>query len=259
MKSCPTCQRTFEDTFTFCLVDGSILSPPSDLRATLIIPESRETELPPTEAFLKSKEETRPAIQAPLASPQPPQRMRESIPTITAPAGQVELLGHSPSHARSSRKSNRSALMLGVGALMLIGIVFFILANRANNTTGVSNQANANATPNQTPLPVTAINLEGTVWKGTQNGEYLRIYEFKAGGVVVETVGWKVESSSLDKITGSWTLRGNQVSMKFPATGNYIPSEVEATIQGNDFNEMTGKVFWSESGSAATISVKRTR
>ena len=30
MKSCPTCNRTFEDTFTFCLIDGSILSAPFD-------------------------------------------------------------------------------------------------------------------------------------------------------------------------------------------------------------------------------------
>ena len=30
MKSCPACKRTFEDTFTFCLIDGSVLSAPFD-------------------------------------------------------------------------------------------------------------------------------------------------------------------------------------------------------------------------------------
>ena len=30
MKSCPTCRRTFEDTFTFCLADGALLDPPFD-------------------------------------------------------------------------------------------------------------------------------------------------------------------------------------------------------------------------------------
>lgn len=30
MKSCPTCNRTFEDSFAFCLVDGAILSAPYD-------------------------------------------------------------------------------------------------------------------------------------------------------------------------------------------------------------------------------------
>lgn len=33
MKSCPTCNRTFEDTMSFCLVDGSILSAPFDPNA----------------------------------------------------------------------------------------------------------------------------------------------------------------------------------------------------------------------------------
>ena len=34
MKSCPTCNRTFEDTLTYCLIDGSILSAPFDPQAT---------------------------------------------------------------------------------------------------------------------------------------------------------------------------------------------------------------------------------
>lgn len=43
MKSCPTCRRTFEDTLTYCLVDGSILSPPFDPQATLLIPQQDPT------------------------------------------------------------------------------------------------------------------------------------------------------------------------------------------------------------------------
>ena len=38
MKSCPACKRTyFEDTFAFCLEDGSLLSAPYDPDATLRI------------------------------------------------------------------------------------------------------------------------------------------------------------------------------------------------------------------------------
>src|SRR5438874_13309213 len=48
MKSCPTCNRTFEDTFTFCLVDGSILSAPFDPQATRQNPNVRDTTPPPT-------------------------------------------------------------------------------------------------------------------------------------------------------------------------------------------------------------------
>jgi hypothetical protein len=49
MKSCPTCNRTFEDTFTFCLVDGAILSAPFDPHAVQKIPEPRHAEPPPTQ------------------------------------------------------------------------------------------------------------------------------------------------------------------------------------------------------------------
>jgi hypothetical protein len=52
MKSCPACNRTFEDTFTFCLVDGSILSAPFDPQATREIPKRRNTNPPPTEVML---------------------------------------------------------------------------------------------------------------------------------------------------------------------------------------------------------------
>jgi len=43
MKSCPTCKRTFEDTLTYCLVDGSILSAPFDPQATLALPQQNPT------------------------------------------------------------------------------------------------------------------------------------------------------------------------------------------------------------------------
>jgi hypothetical protein len=43
MKSCPTCNRTFEDTFTFCLVDGAILSAPFDPLATQANGSVRDT------------------------------------------------------------------------------------------------------------------------------------------------------------------------------------------------------------------------
>jgi hypothetical protein len=46
MKACPTCNRTYsDDTFTFCLNDGALLSAPYDPQATLIIP-SRQTYQP---------------------------------------------------------------------------------------------------------------------------------------------------------------------------------------------------------------------
>jgi hypothetical protein len=70
MKSCPTCHRTFEDTLTFCLVDGSILSAPFDPRATHEQPGARDTGPPPTEVMP-------PPTQAAANAPQ--------YPTIPAP------------------------------------------------------------------------------------------------------------------------------------------------------------------------------
>lgn len=50
MKSCPNCNRTYaDDTLTFCLVDGAILSAPFDPQATLRMPAARTTNPPPTE------------------------------------------------------------------------------------------------------------------------------------------------------------------------------------------------------------------
>lgn len=50
MKRCPTCRRTFaDDTLSFCLVDGSILSAPYDPQATPIDSTGRSNSSPLTE------------------------------------------------------------------------------------------------------------------------------------------------------------------------------------------------------------------
>ena len=51
MKRCPTCERQFEDSVTYCLDDGSPLvsqSPP-DSDATLVTPSIRGPEIPATQ------------------------------------------------------------------------------------------------------------------------------------------------------------------------------------------------------------------
>lgn len=52
MKQCPTCNRTYADeTLTYCLADGSLLSAPYDSAATQRIPTSRPTNPSPTEVL----------------------------------------------------------------------------------------------------------------------------------------------------------------------------------------------------------------
>ena len=87
MKSCPTCNRTFEDSFTFCLIDGAVLSAPFDPQVTKRIPEpyksdSSATDVLPGKSTLASTGEgaaSRPrlpdvASQSTQPSPEPESR-----------------------------------------------------------------------------------------------------------------------------------------------------------------------------------------
>jgi Flp pilus assembly protein TadG len=52
MKRCPQCNRTYaDDSITFCLADGALLSAPYDSEATQRIPLPRTTNPPPTEVL----------------------------------------------------------------------------------------------------------------------------------------------------------------------------------------------------------------
>lgn len=43
MKRCPQCNRTYHDEFSFCLIDGSILSAPYDPQETLVLQTPPQT------------------------------------------------------------------------------------------------------------------------------------------------------------------------------------------------------------------------
>jgi hypothetical protein len=118
MKSCPTCRRTFEDTFTFCLADGSLLDAPFDPQATQQMPEPRQTEPPPTEVLPAGgvKEEIPPTI----ASPEPQKKPEELAPTIAAPAPAFESAEVKDSPAQPLRKSKKPLAIIGVVAALII-------------------------------------------------------------------------------------------------------------------------------------------
>src|SRR5438067_11210156 len=93
MKSCPTCQRVYEDeTIHFCLEDGTPLvttsASSSDPGATLVIPAARVTDQAATEVLT---EKTVPPTQPALAAPRQPdapmhiapaERKRNALPWI---------------------------------------------------------------------------------------------------------------------------------------------------------------------------------
>lgn len=118
MKNCPTCNRTFEDTFTFCLADGSLLDAPFDSQATLVIPEPRQTEQPPTEVL--KLEETKQEIPPTIASPQPQQKQEEPVDSIKADVPVVESPPFKALPVQSARKSKQFTLIIAVVAAMLV-------------------------------------------------------------------------------------------------------------------------------------------
>lgn len=134
MKSCPTCNRTYEDTFTFCLVDGAILSAPFDPKLTQPRPDFGRTEPPPTEILNPSIRATNPAPSLP------------TNPTFT------------PASPREAAKGNgQTKLIVGfVVLLMLAGVVVAVGWNRwfgdSNSQAKRSDVENTNSSTSLTPV-----------------------------------------------------------------------------------------------------------
>ena len=111
MKSCPTCNRTYaDDSFTFCLDDGALLSASYDPYSTLQIPAARNTDQPATE-ILRS-----PSTLGGSHKTQPPPTIRVSEPFNYAQAPVAEPLRHT-----SRRTSGK--ILGGVIALLSAGVL----------------------------------------------------------------------------------------------------------------------------------------
>lgn len=192
MKSCPTCNRTFEETFTFCLADGSLLNAPFDPQATLAIPAPRQTAPPPTEVRqpqAEIKEEVPPTV----AARQPTKRDQDVLPTLASPVTEFETVD-APQRMRDqltrpARKSHRLPLMIGaVATLLVIGAAVFILGNRTDSarqnplndnaaTANAAASASANSTNSNSANAAAASDKEtsssnqSTIKTKTANGE----------------------------------------------------------------------------------------
>jgi hypothetical protein len=150
MKRCPTCNRTFEDTLTYCLIDGSILDAPFDPHATLVIPEPRQTEPPPTEV-LQPKEEAVEEIQPAISNKAESENLIEPEPTVDAAtvAAPEALSGDSSESitagtpqllSEQSAKPKKTLLLLGILATLLIvaTIIFFVVSRKAPRSINLS-------------------------------------------------------------------------------------------------------------------------
>jgi predicted lipid-binding transport protein (Tim44 family) len=122
MKSCPTCNRTFEDSFTFCLIDGAVLSAPFDPQATKRIPEARITKAPPTEVLPAHREVKRESLPPTVGSPLLP-------PTLPTPQPYVPLEYSPPNHPQmtvdkvAARQDSFGWIIGGLTIGVMLGII----------------------------------------------------------------------------------------------------------------------------------------
>ncbi|MDQ3816874.1 MAG: hypothetical protein M3362_04165 [Acidobacteriota bacterium] len=160
MKSCPTCNRTFDDTFTFCLADGSLLSPPFDPQATLRVPAPRETEPPPTEVM---GDDALPRTrQAAGVKNVPPTVADPAEPTLKVNAN---LLGQRQArvYSKEPRKKNVLIWLIPVIALAAIAALIYALSGRESaGSASASNNVRSESTPSRissTPYPTPSASI----------------------------------------------------------------------------------------------------
>ena len=144
MKACPTCKRTYDETLSFCLVDGSVLSAPYDPHETLHLPAPRTTDPMPAQP------PPAPTIQSPQA---PALYQEKPQPQITDKQGGKPWM----------RFGIAMALVILLAIGLLISFIWFgkdgVASNQSNNQSN-ANVANTNARPTATPTAT----IEGGGW-----------------------------------------------------------------------------------------------
>src|SRR5205085_2298204 len=116
MKQCPACHRTYsDDSITFCLADGSLLSAPYGADATQRIP-ARITSPPPTEVLTN-----------------------DAPPTLVLPQHM------SPTYP--VRRNNRATLYVVIALVVLLVVGGIIVLVKVNQS---SQSANSNVTSSNT-------------------------------------------------------------------------------------------------------------
>jgi hypothetical protein len=144
MKQCPVCNRTYaDDSITFCLADGALLSASYDPGATQRIP-ARLTNPPPTEVL--------------TAHPPP----TEMLPTYLPQA--------QPVRASNNSKYLPAALLLilvvgGITALLLLNRTKPSASSFTSSSNAVGNTTNATVTPTETRA---ATDYLRTPWLGLE-------------------------------------------------------------------------------------------
>lgn len=155
MKSCPTCNRTYpDDMLAFCLVDGSVLSPPYDPGVTKPVGASRDTAPPATEVFnpgasLDSLPPTQAAprdVQSTIRAPFQPQPAYQHHPS--PPQTPDYLQNRSDYAPRKSSIIKRVLIVLALVVVLLIAAFVLLLIfgpRQSNIQNNMPPRANSNA------------------------------------------------------------------------------------------------------------------
>ena len=254
MKKCPSCNRTYSDeTITFCLADGALLSAPYDPQATLHLPVGRPA-LPSTEMSPQAIPESLAPTKQATEDPDP-------RPTIASPAPPLLKPPQTPTPTTNQQGNpNRSAWIIVGSGIIIVVVVLLVLyiqpfstnSNQNSNSQPTNTTVNRNANAVQSNAPITANSnisrtslpsvsgLEGTVWAVTITREGL---EPSGGTLEILSRGkakmtYKPQGKSQ---AGSWTLQGDQISIHFPENYQYAEKTLSLTIKGD---EMTGVYTW---------------
>src|SRR5437764_6658562 len=160
MKSCPACNRTYaDDTLTFCLDDGALLSAPYDPQATLRIPATRNTDQP-TEIL-------------PATPHADPYTSRQQ--TTARPSSPFNYQQEAVADASHQKRSSRTGIIVGgVIAILTIAVLLlgYVVWSGNQNTQSeaskrdANRQANSSApTPTATPQSNLNVNADGATPK----------------------------------------------------------------------------------------------
>lgn len=139
MKSCPACNRTYADeTLSFCLEDGSILSAPYDPDKTQLISPPSDTDSILTRVSYNEAKSTSPNQQV--------------LPTMPSPRIPSAYLDNAQYQKKSKAVSNK--LWLAAGGILVffaaVSLVAFMVWSTAVNTPSNTNVIARNQNSEQT-------------------------------------------------------------------------------------------------------------
>jgi hypothetical protein len=136
MKRCPACNRAYaDDSLSFCLEDGSILSAPDEPNKTLQIPAPQNTDSILTKVSYRNAK--------------PPDTGQSTMPTLPSTQLPITYAGKAPAQTIRERPNNKLWAAIGVlgfitVASVAVAIVSFSGRNAASNNNAANNTWNSN-------------------------------------------------------------------------------------------------------------------